>query len=162
MMPDRERPVRDMMLRTMKNLAFIEQHANADEKQTDVFEVTQLVNSFLAALAHPWEIHREALDQMGIQTAVNDGWPRLPVECDARYTPKNLGDLLRRVRNALAHGHIRFRGNNEDDITDVEMWDVNWNNKRTWGTTVSVDSMRTFLVKFVQLAEMFPEPEHIA
>ena len=55
MMP--HEPTRDMMRRTMKNLEFIESHA----KIYGLFEVTQLVNSFLSALAHPWEVHNRSL-----------------------------------------------------------------------------------------------------
>ena len=50
-----EDPVRDVMRRTMFNLRFIEEH----QEQNGPFEVTQLVNSFLGALAHPWEHFRK-------------------------------------------------------------------------------------------------------
>jgi hypothetical protein len=48
MMP--HEPVLDIMRRTMRNLAFIGQRVSIG----DPFEVTQLINSFLGALAHPW------------------------------------------------------------------------------------------------------------
>jgi hypothetical protein len=47
-----EQPVRDIMQWTMMNLEFIE--AQPRDPRTGPFEVTQLVNSFLGALAHPW------------------------------------------------------------------------------------------------------------
>ena len=47
-MPPTE-PIRDVVRRTMANLQFIEGHASARGS----YEVTQLVNSFLGALAHP-------------------------------------------------------------------------------------------------------------
>ncbi len=49
MMPNE--PLRDVMRRTMKNLEFVERSATP----TGPFEVTQLINSFIGALAHPWE-----------------------------------------------------------------------------------------------------------
>jgi hypothetical protein len=42
-------PVRDIMRRTMQNLKFVEGHRGANGP----YEVTQLLNSFLGALAHP-------------------------------------------------------------------------------------------------------------
>jgi hypothetical protein len=44
-------PVLDIMRRTMANLEFVEEH----KSDIGPFEVTQLLNSFLGALAHPWE-----------------------------------------------------------------------------------------------------------
>lgn len=54
-------PVRTIMDRTMSNLKLVQRlHKEAVERGDQVdelgpFEVTQLVNSFSGALAHPWE-----------------------------------------------------------------------------------------------------------
>ena len=49
MMP--QEPVRDILRRTIANLEFIEAYATLDGP----YRTTQLLNSFLGALAHPWE-----------------------------------------------------------------------------------------------------------
>jgi hypothetical protein len=43
--------VKDLMKRTMFNLRFVEEH----KARNGPYEVTQLINSFLGAMAHPWE-----------------------------------------------------------------------------------------------------------
>jgi hypothetical protein len=58
-------PIRDIMHRTMNNLEFIEAHAAADGP----YEVTQLINSFLGALAHPWETYRDDLPTISLAAA---------------------------------------------------------------------------------------------
>ncbi len=44
-----EQPVLLLLYRTMHNLYFIDQHKH----HYGTFEVTQLINSFLAVIAHP-------------------------------------------------------------------------------------------------------------
>jgi hypothetical protein len=65
-------PIRDVMRRTMANLAFIERH----KSDSGPYEVTQLINSFLGALAHPWEDMKSELRHMGLANASARGWPR--------------------------------------------------------------------------------------
>src|SRR5438876_2348403 len=95
-------PVGDLMRRTMENLAFVEAHADPNGP----FEVTQLVNSFLGALAHPWEKFTAELGKVSIAQAEADGWPRLTKEYATDRDPRDLGELLRLVRNGMAHGNI--------------------------------------------------------
>ena len=49
--PTKEEKTKEVIRRTMFNLRFVEKHAGQDGP----YEVTQLLNSFLGALAHPWE-----------------------------------------------------------------------------------------------------------
>ena len=62
-------PVLDTMRRTMMNLAFLERHSAEDGP----FEVTQLINSFLGALAHPWETPRADLPTASLAEAGQQG-----------------------------------------------------------------------------------------
>jgi len=64
MMP--HEPTVDVKLRTLKNLKFIESYAGT----TCPFEVTQLVNSFLGALAHSWGNLRDDLNPDSPRTAL--------------------------------------------------------------------------------------------
>ena len=154
MMP--ENPIRDMMQRTMANLKFVESHAT----QEGPFEVTQLVNSFLAALAHPWEKYKQQLNEIPLQEAFNDGWPMLTKELMADIDPRSLGDQLRLVRHAFAHGNIEFKSSGGNEITHLRICNINpGDRKRTWGTIVSVDDMHAFLEKFVKLATELTEKE---
>ena len=154
MMPNE--PIIDMMRRTMANLRFIEKHARED----GLYEVTQLVNSFLAALAHPWEEYKEQLNSMTIEDAISNGWPKLQKERVGRDSdPTSLGDLLRLVRNSFAHGNIDFLPNQPSEITHLRFWNCNRQGNRTWGTIATVDDLRMFLKKFVELASGLTESD---
>ena len=150
--------IRDPMRNTMTNLRFVEEHAESD----GLYEVTQLINSFLAALAHPWEEYKDQLNEMSIQEAVKEGWPKLKKERASDKNPKNLGDLIKLVRNGFAHGNIEFRSDGGNEITHLRFWNIDpyaKPKKRTWGTIASVEDMRLFLFKFVELAETLTDED---
>jgi hypothetical protein len=147
MMP--QESIRDMMLRTMENLRFIEEHATGKGP----YEVTQLVNSFLSALAHPWEEYKQELNSMALEHAISNGWPKLKKERATDIDPSSLGDLLRLVRNSLAHGDIEYLGKSSSEITHLRFWNNNKRGKRTWGVIASITDMRMLLESFAKLAE---------
>lgn len=144
-----QEPIRDLMRRTIVNLRLIEAQATKEGP----YEVTQLINSFLAALAHPWEKYKQSLNSLSISDAVTSGWPELSKERLSDNDPKSLGDLLRLVRNAFAHGNLEFLSTGSNEITHIRFWNNSLKDKRTWGAIAGVDSMRLFLNKFVELAE---------
>ena len=138
----------DVMYRTMANLEFIEHHA----QKSGPYEVTQLINSFLGALAHPWERLSNDLNELSLEMAQRNGWPRIPKERDNDRNPKTIGDLVRFVRNALAHGNIEHLPGQDGEIRALKIWNLD-RGRRTWGSVVTTDSIRELLVKFVELAE---------
>jgi hypothetical protein len=145
-----EEPVRDMMRRTMCNLRVIEEQAT----RYGPYEITQLVNSFLGALAHPWERFKTDLEAMTIDDAEAQGWPVIAKERDTDYDPQNVGDLLRLMRNGIAHGNIAFLPNDRAEIRAIRLWNTNpQTRQRTWGAVITVDTMRELLEQFVELAE---------
>jgi len=145
-------PVRDVMARTIANLDFVRAHATDDGP----YEVTQLVNSFLGALAHPWERLRRDVARESIASATERGWPRLEKERPEDVEPRDLADLLRLVRNAFAHGNIEYQSENGRDITHVRIWNER-HGRRTWGTRLDIDTLRTFLERFSEMALHFAE-----
>ncbi len=100
MMPNE--PLRDVMGRTIRNLEFVERNA----APTGPFEVTQLINSFIGALAHPWEQLKAELNDMPLSDAA--GWPIVRKELVNDADPDSVGELVRLLRNAIAHGNIDF------------------------------------------------------
>jgi hypothetical protein len=141
-------PVRDIMRRTMHNLQFVEARAGADGP----YEVTQLVNSFLGALAHPWEAYRHDLTAVSLAQAHAAGWPAVAKERPSDRDPDSLGDLVRLMRNALAHGNVEFLPDASAEIRALRLWNID-RGRRTWGAVVTVADMRSFLTRFVALAE---------
>jgi hypothetical protein len=62
------------MERTEVNYDFIRERHSCG---ADVFEVTQLLNSFLGAFAYPWEDWKKELLNTPLDKAHADGWPRV-------------------------------------------------------------------------------------
>jgi hypothetical protein len=69
-------PLLDIMRRSMANLTFVEANASPDGP----YEVTQLVNTFLGALAHPFEAMRDDLRALPLAEAASRGWPTIANE----------------------------------------------------------------------------------
>jgi protein-tyrosine phosphatase len=89
--------------RTRKNLEYIE---TAFGDGVDVRVVTQLANSLLGLIVFPWEKDfAKSVAKLQVDALVKQGWPRWEIR---RGYCRTLGDLVRRLRNAVAHGHMRF------------------------------------------------------
>jgi hypothetical protein len=144
-----EEPVRDVMRRTMFNLDLIQRQ----ETPSGPFYVTQLVNSFLGALAHPWERFKKELRTIPIAEALAQGWPEIAKERMTDSEPKHLCELLRVMRNGIAHGNIVFLPNEKDEIRAIRVWNNDPKGHRTWGAILTVEVMRSMLDRFVELAE---------
>ena len=137
----------DIMRRTMANLEFVQAHATS----AGPYEVTQLINSFLGAMAHPWEHLREELDAITIDAAVSVGWPELHKERSSDRDPASLGDLIRLLRTGIAHGNLTFHPNGKGQIAALRIVNKDRQGLRTWGAIVTPADMRKLLEQFVAL-----------
>jgi len=148
-------PVLDIMRRTMANLEYIEDRAS----RQGPYEVTQLLNSFLGALVHPWEALRVDLNAISLSEAGARGWPSIRKERLSDDQPASVGDLVRLVRNGVAHGNLTFMPGQAGEIRAIRVVnkDPRQNWKRTWGAIITVEDMRAFLACFVRLAEELHE-----
>ena len=78
-------PLLDIMRRSKANLAFVEARAEPEGP----YEVTQLVNTFLGALAHPFEAMRDDLMSLSLaEAAALLGWPNIDRERPTDSEPK--------------------------------------------------------------------------
>jgi hypothetical protein len=144
--------VRQLMERTKTNHEFIQQAQCRDQH---VYEVTQLLNSFLGAFAHPWEEWKKELSKVSLEEAIALGWPEVESDDPRDDRPRNLGDLLRLIRNGLMHGNIRFIPDTNSDIRALQVWNQ-WGRYRTWGATLDIETLRLFLDCFERHAETLP------
>ncbi len=141
-------PLLDIMRRTMANLEFVERHAG----QGGPYEVTQLINSFLGALAHPWEEFEAKLQQIPLAEAAATGWPIPDNRARGASATQTVADMVRGMRNGMAHGNIRFLPDGKGEIAALEI--KNWyRGKLTWHATITLADMRRFLACFVRLIE---------
>ncbi len=140
----------DIMRRSMANLKYVEAHAGP----SGPYEVTQLINTFLGALAHPFEAMREDLLSLPITEAQASGWPAIAVERPNSFQPSSVGDLIRLMRNGLAHGNIEFLSDGKGQIQAIRLWNTEpRTQRRTWAAIVTIQDMRALLASFVDLIE---------
>lgn len=93
--------------RTRRNFEFIE---SAKEKGDDVHVVTQLTLSLLGMVVFPKErLLLEGTETKTIAEMSTEGWPIWTITLDDSKKPtKTLADILRHLRNAVAHGRLTF------------------------------------------------------
>src|SRR4051812_3071089 len=113
-------PVLDIMRRSMANLEIVEAHAGP----SGPYEITQLVNTFLGALAHPFEAMRDDLLNLGVADAVSPGWPSIARERPTDREPSSVSDLIRLMRNGVAHGNIEFLSDGKGQILAIRLWNT--------------------------------------
>jgi len=139
-----------IMERSMENLRFIEKH----KMNNGPYEVTQLVNTFLGALAHPWEELKAEFGKKSVKDAEKEGWPKVERELPTDVEPKNLGDLIRLMRNAMAHGGITLLPDGDCEIEEIQFANVDpRSGNRTWSTKLTIRDASVFLDKFVEAAK---------
>jgi HEPN pEK499 p136 len=144
------KPLLDIMHRTMENLIFIEMHA----KPEGPYEVTQLINSFLGALAHPWEAFRADLNSLPIAKASEQGWPAISTLEGIDSDPPTLGKLIAVLRHSLVHGNIEYIPDSAGNISALRV--RNFDNSRKvvrWEAIIKISDLRHFLTCFVDLIE---------
>lgn len=100
----------EFISRTEKNLRAIEKLSQDGES---VYEVTQLINSLLGLLVYPREKFFDEIPEITRETMINQGWP-LPDEEISQI--QNLRDLVKNMRNAVAHLNIDFIADNNEIV----------------------------------------------
>jgi hypothetical protein len=134
----------------MDNLKFIEARCSPDGP----YEITQLLNSFLGALAHPLEAFCEDLERLPLSEAEARGWPRMVKERPTDTEPASAGQMIRFLRHAAVHGNIEFLSDGRGEIKALRLWNINTRTRRrTWGAIVTIEDARKLLTLFVDLIE---------
>ncbi len=143
--------------RTKRNLDFIQQ--NSGILTSDIYEVTQLVNSLLGLLLFPrtytWGYFRSyKLNQLDPQQ-----WPNLTNQSTAhdKLTINNLEQVLREMRNAVAHNDLTFIPDQNNEIERIVF--RNENSKafdypyREWSLELTLPQLRLLLNSLLSLYE---------
>ena len=140
--------IKDFATRTLENLKYIEQ-ANANGEH--VFEITQLINSFLGLIVFPQEKDEERVFEISVdpQTIerVYSGRKRNTYKGERKE--ENLKNLIYHFRNAISHGHIEASMNKENEICKLSFRDVNPRNQdETFQIDIKVPVLRAFVLEF--------------
>jgi len=143
---DYEHVVKDFAKRTKHNLSLIQEH---HKKGNEAYEVTQLINSCLGLLVLPQQNFIRSIPETPIDKLIDDGW--IIPTVDGNYPQvKDLNELMRYMRNAIAHCNIEFISDSEDKLKSIKIWNKN-RGKTTWAATLGLKELESLLDKFIDL-----------
>lgn len=136
--------IKDFAKRTKKNLEIIE---NLRKNGMEAYETTQLVNSCLGLLVFPQQHFLARIPEIPIEQLVQEGWS-VPQVTGKFHQVANLRELVRYLRNAIAHFNIKFICDSENQISHLLVWNINHHGKETWKAILSVDDLKSICEKF--------------
>jgi len=144
----------DFARRTRANLEFIDA---AQARGETIFEVTQLANSLLGLLVFPREHYMKRIPNTPLSDLVEQGWPDIKIT-HGRLKEETLKQLMRMLRNSIAHCNVEFVPGLDMQITGVRLWNTVWDkaaecNRKTWQAELSIADLRAIAFKFVELIE---------
>ena len=138
--------VRDFALRTKANLRVIEALESAG---LEVYEVTQLVNSLLGLLVFPQQRYFQRIPETPLEILAQQGWPKPLVEGDFPSV-RTLKDLMRYLRNAIAHFNFEYLPDERNEIQGMRVWNMH-RGEENWSVELSLDEIRLAVDKFLEL-----------
>lgn len=142
-----EEQTRDVMRRTVQNLRFVEANATP---QNGPFETTQLLNSFLGVLVHPWERRDRDLVNIDVDRLA---WPALDKEFPGDADPRDRAQTITWIRHAFAHANFELLPGQHGEISSIRLWN-NRDGRRHWGIRIDIVTLRQLLFAFADLAEL--------
>lgn len=143
--------------RTKSNLDFIQQ-ASGDPK-LQVYEVTQLVNSLLGLLLFPRTYTLGYFRSYKLNQLDPHCWPDLTNQSNARDKLPiiTLEQVLREMRNAVAHNDLSFIPDRNNDIQRIVFQNENSkgfdNPYREWSLQLTLPELRLLLNSLLSLYE---------
>lgn len=140
--------------RTKVNLEFIEKAKKRGEK---VHEVTQLASSLLGLIVFPKEkLFLDHIDETLLEDLAKRGWPPWSITLDdGKKSTETLGTLIWHLRNAISHGYLTFRSDDEH-LENVAITVEDRPNKETpvnWRAEISGTDLREFCMRFADLID---------
>jgi hypothetical protein len=142
-----EMVVKDFAERTRANLQAIEKLHKDGFK---VYEVTQLVNSTLGLLVFPQQEYISNIPDTPLEQLEQEGWP-VPKVVGGFKQVSTLKDLIRYLRNAIAHFNIKFIGDGCNELYLLRVWNEGRSGRKTWEAELSVEDLRKIANRFVDI-----------
>ena len=139
--------IRDFSERTKKNLKAI-QHLHA--QGVEVYETTQLINSMLGLLVFPREEFINRIPRAPFEDLARAGWPSPRVR-DGFAQPRDLRELIRYLRNAIAHFNIEFLVDDHRQIRGLRVYNTARHGNRTWDAELTMTDLQSIAERFTQL-----------
>lgn len=111
------------------------------KQPTEVYEVTQLINSMLGLLVFPKETFWKRLKPMKFEEI-----PNCPFQ--KHENAPNLKELIRLIRNGFAHFNLLIKDGENGYIHTIEMFNVH-RDEEMWRAEVTVFQLRGFIEWFI-------------
>jgi hypothetical protein len=138
---------------TLQNLEIIERYVPID---SGFHPITQLINSLvgLVVFIHEREFVRHVAD-LPLSELVGRGWPRVQIDKDEdkKRPTRALGDFVRHLRNATAHGRISFSSDSRD-LTEVRIVIEDYHRGAAlpyWAASLTAEELRNLTLKMIDL-----------
>lgn len=147
-----ENLVHDFARRTLANLDALAQ-MRAQNPEVGFFEVTNLINSMLGLLIFPQQAFINEIPPTPLSTLEEQGWP-IPRVTGKFAQVQNLNQLLRYLRNAIAHCNVKFKAGNQGEIIGLVVWNNDTRkpgSSKTWQAELTLDEIEKITRKFVAL-----------
>lgn len=149
--------VRDFANRTKKNLSLL-RDIQAESPDSDVYEVTQLINSMLGLLVFPHQSYVNTIPELPLAQLRERGWP-IPRIVGEYPQVKDLNQLIKYLRNAIAHFNVRFIVDDQREIIGLQVWNIRerWlkggkrNEEITWKAELSLAEIEIITDRFISL-----------
>ena len=140
--------VRDFAERTRSNLHLLRK-LQEDHPNLEIYEVTQLINSMLGLLVFPRESYVDRIPKTPLSELADQGWP-MPKVVGNYPQVEDLRDLIRYLRNAIAHFNVEFLADGRGQITGLQVWNE-WQREITWKARLSLHDIELITEKFLDL-----------
>jgi hypothetical protein len=142
--------IADFARRTAANLEAIRE-LRKTQHAVPVYEVTQLVNSVLGLLVFPQQRYMSRIPETPLDELERDGWPVPEVVGEFKQV-RDLQELVRMLRNAVAHCNLEFEPGVGDEIEALTVWNTApRTGKVTWKARLTVADLDAITTRFVAL-----------
>ena len=138
--------VAEFAWRTQQNLRLVEE---SRRQGTDAFETTQLINSMLGLLVFPREEYVDRIPRIPLAQLRAAGWPLPRVRNDFSQAG-DLAELVRYLRNAISHFNLEFRGDAQNRIAGLRVWNM-YRGEKTWEADLELDELRGIAERFTEV-----------
>jgi len=128
-----------------RTLRIIEQYDCTKKRGSENFEVTLLVNCLVGLLIMPHQRRRDLIPDVGVGGLAEWSIEASFISSWGQGRKKTLRQLVRGLRNSVAHFHIEAEGT-EKDIERLRFWDDNG-----FMATIPVANLRGFVTKFASV-----------
>ena len=149
----------DFVIRTLRNIEVIEKQIVINKKNnndTTFYEFTNLINQCLGLILLPSQFSNSTFLANFTQELTHYGVGDNIVNKIKGNKDKTLSNILRHLRNGIAHGHIQQYSVNNHDITDVRIFDadkgvvITSDDDAHTIIELNIEELRTFAIKVAE------------